>query len=180
MNELQVNFDDITIVETDGEFEDVKSLVDPDGDLELWLVKSQFGVIGNDFDCFGQIDFWHTGEAVINVYVTNFDLEIIPSDLLYLNQWLKERGWSVVIDEDLRMYNFDFWGRFDGMVEDDEDMDYEYDDDEDEDMDFVEYQKKMMSYKKPKMKGLKITDLKEFNDHEKDHEKRSEKEKRIF
>ena len=180
MSELEVNFDDVTIIETDGEFEEVRKLLDPEEDLELWLVKSQFGIIGSGFDCFGQIDFWHTGESVINAYMTNFDSEMIPSDLLYLNQWLKERGWDVVVDEHLRMYNFDFWARFDGMVEDDEMLDFEYDDEEDEEMDFVEYQQKMMSYKKPKMKGLKITDLKEFKDHKNDHYARDESERKIF
>jgi hypothetical protein len=179
MNDLKVNFNDVTINETDGILEKVKVLMDPDGDLEIWLLKSNFGIIGSGADCFGEIEFWQNGEAVLMSYVTNYDSEMMPTDLLYLNMWVKERGWDLLIDYDLRQWNFDFWARFDGMVEDDEDMNFEYPEDED-DMDFLEYQESLQKAKVPRMRTMGITDYEEFKDHKRDHDKRSENEKRKF
>jgi hypothetical protein len=181
MNELTINFNDITINETDGDLDEIKVLMDPGNDLELWLLKSDFGIVGEGHDCFGQLEFWHNGEAVLTAYMTNYEGEIIPTDLLFLNMWVKERGWEFLIDYELRMYNFDFWARFDSMVEGDEESNFEYDDDIDDDMDFVEYQENLRNARKPKMKNVKMTDLKEFEDHKRDQIKRDENEsKRIF
>jgi hypothetical protein len=180
--DIKLNFSDVTINETDGEKDAVGALMDPDGDLELWLLKTEFGIIGAGNDGFGELEFWQNGDAILTFYYTNSTTEMMPSDLLYLNIWVKERGWDFLIDSDLRAQNMDFWMRFDGMVADDEVNNYEYDEDEyEDDIDFLEYQEKMKQFKVSKMKDIRMTDLKEFEDHKKDHDEREKNERdRIF
>jgi hypothetical protein len=176
MDDIEIRLNDITLVETDALYQDVKKLMEHGMHVDEWMLESQFGIIQGDSDSYGIIQLWRNKECILKSYATNFAQEYIPVDLVYLNGYMEERGWKFIIDSDLVRGNTEYWGRFFSAVVDP----IEDDDIDDEDLDFVEYQGRIEEKYRATSNNYSIADLKEFEDHSYDYVKRSENEKEKF
>ena len=173
---------DITINEADGHFDLVEKLMTTStaAPLGKWMLETEVGILRGSEDSYMVVQFWNNNECILKEFSTNFISEYMPVDLIFMHEWLKERGWSFVIDDDLRDSAPEYWMVFDQIITDEEfveeEIDYD-DEDYDDEMDFIEYGKKMQEYKKPTVnKYSAVEELPEFESHKYDLEKRAEEE----
>ena len=124
------------------------------------------------------------GDCVITAYSSNFNEVYVPVDLIYLNDYLKDKGWKLFVDDEVSRSDPDFWGRFFSIISEDDNDDvsseFGYDDDDKEELDFLEYKKKMEGNSRLRSNRMHISDLAEFHDHIYDYEKRQENEREKF
>jgi len=120
--DMEVFFKDITLQESDCEYEAVNALMDPDGILETWVVRSEFGITQGYIGSYGECEFWKNGDFVLSGYGSEFQTEYqpMPVDLMFLHAWLRSKGWRFVVDTFFRESAPDYWQMLDRLVKDDE------------------------------------------------------------
>jgi hypothetical protein len=122
--------------------------------LNIWVLPCEFGIFDGQRESQGTIKFWKNGEAVLEDYSSDFIADDVPSDLIFLNAFLEERGWIFKIGNDLRDGHPDVWNRIISIVFDMtvDDVEVEDDIEIDEDMDFVEFEKNLSQYRRANKK----------------------------
>lgn len=181
---MNILIKDETINQTNGVYSRIKKILEDESPakLEKWVIETQVGISNAIEDSFLQVKFWNNGECILIDYYSSFTSEYNPIDLLFFYEWLKNRGWKLVIDDDLRNLATDYWSSFDHIVADEEFVSIEGDDnDDDDDYNFLEYKNKMVPSLVPTAGKYDATEeLPEFRDHKYDLNKRNEEEKALF
>jgi hypothetical protein len=110
--ESQLFFSDITILSTDGIFEDVKKLMKDDIAKE-WNLTSDVTVITQSGAAGFVLDFHHDGKVIIVDYIPSIANALYNSDLATLSEWCQAKGWKRPEPEpDLVRTDVQFWKHF--------------------------------------------------------------------
>ncbi len=93
--DFELNFDDVTMIEADGIFSDVKRIMDEDdvGSHE-WCIKSKLFVNSEFGECRFKLDFYHDGRVIILGYMPSA-AGVSTTDLGCLTRWCQENGWKI-------------------------------------------------------------------------------------
>ncbi|MFW5891111.1 MAG: hypothetical protein ACOCUI_02730 [bacterium] len=187
MNDIIIEFNDLTIIEADCSKSVVNKLMKEEGELEEWMLESEVILSNGLEESFGILQFWKNGEAILKEYSSGFYDEIVPVDLVFLKDYMSENGWDFLIDEDLVNGNPELWDKYFSVIgnNDDNEEDIflneeEYDLENDfygDDDNFVDYINSAKEYRKPSANKYNMSDIKEFRDHKYDLEKREADEK---
>lgn len=181
MDDMEIFFNDPTILEADGDRIQIDQLMHEDGvPLKEWMLESFVALSDGLNESSGLIQLWSNGEAILKEFNSGFYDEPVPVDAICLREYLIEKGWDFLPSEELVEGDKEFWDRFFAVVDED---DVEYDENEyDEQFDyrdeenFLEYADHMKEYRKPTANKYNMLSLDEFKDHEYDLKKRAEKE----
>jgi len=178
---IEIAFSDQTIIESECKYDKVRELVENGRDLEEWVVESEFGLVSDEEDAEGFLKFWKNCECVLAGYSTSFEKNIMPVDLVFLHEYLKEGGWELVIDEMLVASNPEFFDRYFAVVygvelESVDQTDFNLENEEE--LNFWEYTKKLKEKRSRRSNRYSMENLKEFENHGYDMKKRKENEER--
>ena len=176
--DIKINFKDTTINDN-LEYEKIKIAAEDGVSLEEWVIPSEFGIILNDHDSHGLIKFWKNKSAVLTFYESSFESDSVPTDIIFLYEFLKEKGWELIIDSDLRESYPEYWDKFYSAIYEININDVADGIKDDDSIDFVEYEKKIKEFNRTILNSknrIGLLDLKEFENHKYDLEKRKKKE----
>jgi hypothetical protein len=146
-----------------------------------WMIESNVALSNGKLESAGIVQFWRNKEAILVEYQSGFGDEVVPVDIVFLHDHLKENGWNFVISEELVESDGEMWDRFFSIVNDDDDIEddlyekNEADEDEDEygdDEDFLDNIKKTKEYKRPTANKYNMLSIKEFENHDTDMKNR--------
>jgi len=180
MDELEIFFKDQTINEASCFRSVVVELINNDMSVNEWMIESELGISSDLEESYGVIQFWKNGEAILKEFQSGFMDEIVPTDAIFLRDFIIDHGWDFVLSEELVEFGREYWDKFFSIIDEDN---AEYDEDEytDEDFygddeNFLEYENNMKEYRKPTANKYNILNLREFANHGYDLDKRKEKE----
>jgi len=112
--ELQIDFSDVTLAETDGVFDKVKSIMESDFPyVEDWMLQSQI-TINSKFGI-GEmvVNFYGDGKILITSYHPSVGDVFYNPDIQGFSMWAQENGWKVPQpDADLCRSHKGFWKHF--------------------------------------------------------------------
>jgi hypothetical protein len=110
--ESQLWFSDITILETDGIFEDVKEMM-KDDIAKHWNLTSDVTVVTQSGAASFVLDFHYDGKIIIVDYTPSIVNALYNSDLATLSEWCQQKGWKRPEPEpDLVRMDVPFWKHF--------------------------------------------------------------------
>jgi len=178
--DLDIMFNDLTINESDCERKSVEYLMGEDVRVNEWMLESEVGISNGVEESFGILQFWSNGEAILKEYMSGFTDEIVPVDAIFLQNYLKEKGWDFILSEELVEGTREYWDKFFSIVEEDdmEEFDDEYPEEDfyGDEENFFEYAERMKEYRKPTANKYNMLSTTEFANHEYDFGKRTERE----
>ena len=90
-----IEFTDLTLIETEGYYDKVLSLMAKDGSPEIWMLQSEVLVHTDSITGKFIINFWNDGKVVIDEILRPPLLNIPNDDFLELKDWLLEHGWEI-------------------------------------------------------------------------------------
>lgn len=112
--EIELSFTDITIAETNGDYQKTKEIMDKDSFLSnKWVVKTDVNIIGPHGVGMVVIDMYSNGD----IYVVDYDPSIgdvfYNPDIIALTEWAVNCGWKRPQPiERLIKESKDFWKHF--------------------------------------------------------------------
>ena len=112
--ELQLNFSDVTMSETDGIYKDVKEKMESGfPHNKNWMIRTNL-TIGSRFGMGEMVlDFFFDGKIYIFEYKASLLDVFYNPDIPAFSQWAQESGWKVPQPHtDLVKTNRDFWKHF--------------------------------------------------------------------
>lgn len=111
-----ISYTDVSLIESDGDFEILKELMDEDlqGFTDQWMVNSRVTIVSDmgmsEFD----IDFFYDK----NLYIKDYEQGVQDpiSDFKILSSFFQEKGWNVpnIFDEEARG-KINFWKKIWGL-----------------------------------------------------------------
>lgn len=113
--EAEIFFSDITLVETEGNYDEIKKIMDADEVLgsHKWVLRSKvttsspFGA--GDF----VLNFWWNKKVYIVDYYGNYRDPYSNFDIKFLSKWCQANGWEIPEPvEYLAITNLAFWKHF--------------------------------------------------------------------
>jgi len=109
-----IAFSDLTIIETDGQFEKVEELLLRDSlGAPHWMIETNTTLGSRSGVAIMKIHLWWNKEVTIMEYKPSVTDVFCNTDLISLSQWAQERGWNVPVPNvDLVHSNKDFWKHF--------------------------------------------------------------------
>ena len=112
--ELELNFTDITLSETDGIYDEVKEKMESEFPFRNdWMVRSGLTITSR----FGMgemiLHFYHDGNIYIIAYKPSMGDVFYNPDIQGLSEWAQENGWKIPQPhKDLIKSNKEFWRYF--------------------------------------------------------------------
>jgi hypothetical protein len=112
--ELELNFSDITLCETEGIFKDVmKKMISLPPYNEEWMIRTKL-TIGSEMGIGEMIlHFYGNGKIIIKEYITSIGDVFYNPDIQCLSMWAQENGWKIPQpDTYLIKQDKEFWKHF--------------------------------------------------------------------
>ena len=124
--EYNINFTDITMVETDGSFEKVdkimssqfqinkinKKIKEKEDDWD-WVIRSDVTIDGPEGSSNMEVQFISNREVYILEYMSNMGNVFYNTDIKVFSMWLQENGWKIPQPSpNLVKENKEFWKYF--------------------------------------------------------------------
>jgi hypothetical protein len=108
--EVTIDFTDMTLVETDGNFPEVKEIMLSENSYDKWMIKSEATINSPFGEGFVSLNLYHTGVIYITKYIPSIgDVHYNP-DVSALSAWAIDHAWnSVQPSKELAKDNVDFW-----------------------------------------------------------------------
>ena len=112
--QFEINFSDITILETDGKYDRIKELMlEDNGYRAEWVVRSHVTLTHSGGGCEFVISFWHDKDLRIMEYNTSEKDFFGNQDLMCLSTWAQGRGWNLPkVSEQLVKDKLKYWKYF--------------------------------------------------------------------
>lgn len=112
--EPEFNFSDVTILQADGEYQEVKKIMEKELRKDAtWMLRSDLTIDFPTGSCVMVLHFYDNG----NIYITDYKSSV--SDVFYnpdipcLSIWAQENGWNVPQPHpDMIKAGLDFWKHF--------------------------------------------------------------------
>lgn len=115
--DYDLTFDDRTLLETEGDFEEVIQIMKEDSPSDTWMLRSGMNMIitihGQMLEAQFLLHFYSDGQVYIVEYrPSSADMAFNP-DISGLSAWIKSKGWrSLAPHSDLVRQNLEFWKFF--------------------------------------------------------------------
>lgn len=110
--DLDLEFTDITMIETDGEYDKVKSIMDKEGTPE-WMIRTDLYIDSEGGSASFVLSFWHDRRIFIQEYDASGMNQFYDMELIGLSKWARENGWKTPEpSNDILLSNKDFWKHF--------------------------------------------------------------------
>ena len=110
--EFELNFSDLTIIETNGDYGSVKNLMEQETYKgHKWMISSDMTIESIAGFCSLVIHFYSTGKVYIVDYIPSATGEMLYNpDLSCLSVWAQDNGWDIPQPSpDLTRKNLPFW-----------------------------------------------------------------------
>jgi len=112
-NFIQVDFTDTTMAEANGEFEDVKELMQEESYDDTWMIRSTITITSGFGIGMMVLHFFGTGKILIDEYDPSVNDVHYNPDVSSLSQWALDAGWHrPEPGVDLIRHNKEFWKYF--------------------------------------------------------------------
>lgn len=105
-----VEFEDNTLIESDGYFDQVSELMDS----PRWMLRSKVYITTEDLTYTYVMNFWYDKRVIIDDVFRSIYTNIGSPDLLEFMNWSEDRGWLKVEPSPRLLDNprqYDFWKR---------------------------------------------------------------------
>jgi hypothetical protein len=89
-----VEFEDITLIETKGNFDKVTKIMEKDM-ASQWMLRSKVFVNTENLTGAFILNFWYNKKIIIDEMFRPPLLEIPNDDIVELSQWAKDNGWEI-------------------------------------------------------------------------------------
>lgn len=109
-----IEFTDSTLRESRGYFDEATKLMDEDGPMSEWMLRSTVYVSTPFSAATYTLHFWKNGQVVIHETDRPMQMDSIDEDLRELSQWCKKAGWKELSVGDRLLVDrhaYDFWRR---------------------------------------------------------------------
>lgn len=108
--DFELNFDDVTMLEADGKFSQVKNLCENEFPFsDNWNIKTRLTIMSQLGEGFFTLDFRHTRNVYIVQYAGSGDVFYNP-DISCLSRWAQAAGWKIPQPiEAIVRENLSFW-----------------------------------------------------------------------
>ncbi len=109
-----IEFTDMTLRQARGYFNETKKLMDEDGSVPEWMLRSSVFVSTQFVSATYTLHFWKNGRVVIHATDRPMQMDSLDDDLRELSQWCHKAGWAElsVSDELLAdRHAYEFWKR---------------------------------------------------------------------
>jgi hypothetical protein len=112
--DFEFRFSDITILETEGSYQDVKAIMDKiHGGKTDWMISSELTIESSMSMCQMTVDFYGDESVYIMDYQTTSGDVYYNPDLQILSMWARQNGWKTPQPApDLVRANLEFWKHF--------------------------------------------------------------------
>lgn len=91
----RIEFEDQTLIETDGNYEKVCQLMEEDSAPKVWMLRSNVFVHVFSIPSNFILNFWNDGKVIIDSMSRSSSLEVPNDDISRLSKELKKRGWDL-------------------------------------------------------------------------------------
>ena len=109
-----IEFTDATLLQSKGYYEETKKLMEEDGPISEWMLRSSVFVTA-PMSAFSYIlHFWKDGRVVIHETDRPMQIGSLDEDLRELSQWCKDAGWKELDVSDKLLVDrqaYEFWRR---------------------------------------------------------------------
>jgi len=112
--DFEINFTDITLLESDGKYSKTKEIMDEEISKE-WMLKTEAIIISEFGEASFILHFYYDGRVYIMEFASqgNTDDVYYNPDIRFLSFWAQESGWKVPQPfPDLVKENMDLWRYF--------------------------------------------------------------------
>lgn len=111
--ELDLEFTDITMSETEGEYEEVNKLMLAELPNNKWMIRTDI-IINSSYGLGGMVvQCYHDKKVIIMEYTTMIKDVYSNPDIQAIAQWAQEKGWAIPQPSiDLIQTNKKFWRHF--------------------------------------------------------------------
>ena len=112
--EVQIDFTDVTLAETDGIFEDVQEIMFEDApNNDSWMIRTNVTITSAFGVGMMVLHFYGTGKILIDDYNPSINDVYYNPDVRALVDWAKESGWDTIQPSaDIIRKDKDFWKYF--------------------------------------------------------------------
>lgn len=113
-NEIQLSFTDITLNETDGDYNKTKEIMDSEFPYNSnWVIRTDLSIVSNSGICLMEVQFHGNGDVYILNYSPSIGDVYYNSDISSISQWCQGNNWKIPQPSvDLIKSNKDFWKYF--------------------------------------------------------------------
>jgi len=88
-----IEFDDITLLEANGNFDKVVEIMSKESFVKTWMIKSQVFVHSGIMSSVFVVNFWNDRKVIIDNMFRPAFLESPNEDIAELSEWTKKNGW---------------------------------------------------------------------------------------
>ena len=112
--DLELNFSDITISETDGNYKDVnEKMISEIPYSKEWMVKTNLTVESKYGVAYIELHFYNNKDIYIIDFKPSIGNVFYNPDIIGLSQWSQENGWNVPKpNKELTIKDREFWKYF--------------------------------------------------------------------
>ncbi len=109
-----IEFTDTTLRQSRGYFEETKKLMEEDGPISEWMLRSS-AFVSTPFAATTYIlHFWKNGQVVIHETDRPMQVDSVDEDLRELSEWCRKAGWEGLVVGDRLLVDrhaYEFWRR---------------------------------------------------------------------
>ncbi len=109
-----IEFTDATLLTTRGYFDETKALMEGDGPVSEWMLRSSAFVSTPFTAATYMLHFWKNGQVVIHETDRPMQIGSVDDDLRELSQWCQRAGWKGLAVADrllIDRHAYEFWRR---------------------------------------------------------------------
>lgn len=109
-----IEFTDMTLLESRGYYQETKKLMEEDGPISEWMLRSSAFVSTPLAASSYILHFWKNGRIVIHETDRLMQVDSLDEDLRELSQWCKDAGWKELDVHDRLLIDrqaCEFWRR---------------------------------------------------------------------
>lgn len=109
-----IEFTDATLRQSLGYYEDTKKLMEEDGEVSEWMLRSSTFVSTPMSSAIYTLHFWKNGRVVIHDTDRPMQMDSLDEDLRELSQWCQKSGWEALDVNDRLLVDrhaYEFWRR---------------------------------------------------------------------
>ena len=115
LDEYEFYFTDVTILEADGEYEEVEKLMEEDIGQHDWVLTTDLSIFNKPLRSQGdfELQLYKDGKVIIYDYLPSIGDLLYNPDLAALTMWCAGKGWQVPEPyPDLVTSDLEFWKHF--------------------------------------------------------------------
>jgi len=109
-----IEFADRTLRQSRGYYDETKKLMEEDGNLSEWMLRTSAFVSGPLASATYTLHFWKNGRVTIYETDRPMQMDLVDEDLRELSQWCQRAGWKELGVNDrllIDRHAYEFWRR---------------------------------------------------------------------